>query len=234
MRWQEAGGILADVIDNRERPRRKYDFDEFNAASLARFLETVPRPGTCWTGTKLNGENMISFPSSIDAEQMKCPQGCTAGSMRSLCSISRSMVWVPPLFLVLDMLQREWAAYPERFRELPEGEDTAFLERRVSRVPVNASCPYCGLVEEGLQLLSDLGRPGSSYRPVDKDVDAYNAEALQAFAPLEEEDVWKKYESTRVALMEALSHLPVTVYEHKQVQDWLKLDVIEHYFEHAV
>ena len=31
-----------------------------------------------------------------------------------------------------------------------------------------------------------------------------------------------------------LMNLPVEVFEHKQVQDWLKSNVIEHYFDHAV
>ncbi len=228
--WEEAAGILRDVIDNRERPRRKYDFDEFNAASLARFQDTPEADLLDWYETQRR--DMISFVSSIDAEQMKIRRVYGWLDAVTLLHLKEHGVGAP-LFLVLDMLQREWAAYLERFRELPEGEQTTFLEKQGFPRFRDVVAHIVAWWEEGLQLIDSVVQD-PSYRPVDKDVDVYNAEALQAFAPLEEEDVWKKYESTRAALIEALSHLPVTVYEHKQVQDWLKSDVIEHYFEHAV
>src|SRR5512143_1756683 len=38
--WEEARGIIRDTLDQQEHPRRRYDFDEFNAQSLRRFRDT--------------------------------------------------------------------------------------------------------------------------------------------------------------------------------------------------
>jgi hypothetical protein len=228
--WEEAQGIILDTIAGRERPRRKYDFDEFNAASVARFRDTPDADLLDWYETRRR--EMISMVSSIDAEQMKIRRVHGWLDAVTLLHLKEHGVGAP-LFLVLDMLKREWAAYPGLFRELAEGERSAFLEKQGFSRLRDVAAHVVGCWEEGLRLIDSVARD-PSYRPVDKDADAFTAGVLASFAPLEEADIWKKYESTRAALIEALSHLPVKVYEHKLVQDWLKSDVIEHYFDHAV
>ena len=62
----------------------------------------------------------------------------------------------------------------------------------------------------------------------------FNADLVELFGTLDEADVWKKYESTRQALIELVINLPEETYEHTEVQAWLRSDVIEHYFDHAM
>jgi hypothetical protein len=46
--------------------------------------------------------------------------------------------------------------------------------------------------------------------------------------------VWLRFETTRQSLIEFVTDLPEETLHHKDVQAWLRADVIEHYFEHAV
>ena len=57
---------------------------------------------------------------------------------------------------------------------------------------------------------------------------------MELFGTLDEVEVWKKYELTRAALIELVINLPDETYDHKEVQAWIKSDVIEHYFDHAL
>ncbi len=228
--WEEAEGIIRDALEKRERPRRKYDFDEFNAASLARFRDTSEAELLDWYESQR--QRMISLVSSIDAEHMKNRRVHGWLDAVTLFHLKEHGVGAP-LFLVLDMLQREWAAYPERFRALSEEQQKMFLEKQGFPRFRDLLAHIVAWWEEGLQLIDSVAKD-PSYKMMDIDIDAYNARVLEMFNPLEESDVWKRYEATRSALIELLINLPAEVYEHKQVQDWLKSDVIEHYFDHAV
>ncbi len=228
--WEEAEGIIRDALEKRERPRRKYNFDEFNAASLARFHDTPDAEFFDWY--EAQRQRMIALVSSIDAEQMKMRRVHGWLDAVVLFHLKEHGVGAP-LFLVLDMLQREWAAYPERFHSLSEEEKKAFLQKQGFPRFRDLLAHIVAWWEEGLQLIDSVTKD-PSYKMPDMDVDAYNARALEMFAALDEADVWKRYEAARAALIELLINLPVDVYEHKQVQDWLKSDVIEHYFDHSI
>ncbi len=228
--WEEAEGIIRDTLEKRERPRRKYDFDEFNAASIARFRDTPDDEFLRWY--EAQRERMISLVSSIDAEQMKMRRVHGWLDAVTLFHLKEHGIGAP-LFLVLDMLQREWAAYPERFRALPEDEQKRFLLKQGFPRFRDLLAHIVAWWEEGLQLIDSVAKD-PSYKMPDKNIDAYNAQVVEMFGALDEADIGKRYEATRAALIELLINLPLEVYEHKQVQAWLKSDAIEHYFDHAV
>jgi len=46
--WEEAEGVIRDMLEKRQRPSRKYDFDEFNAAALKRFKDTSHEELLAW------------------------------------------------------------------------------------------------------------------------------------------------------------------------------------------
>ncbi len=227
--WEEAEGIIRDTLENRERPSRRYDFDEFNAASLARFRGTSEADLLDWYETERR--RMIALVSSINEEQMKNRRVHGWLDAVTLMHLKEHGVGAP-LFLVLDMLQREWAGYPDRIRGLPEEKQNAFLEKQGFARPRDLIAHLVAWWEEGLQLIDSVAKD-PSYRPVEKDTDTYNAQAVEAFGTLDEVDVWKRYEATREALIELIMNVPPQVYERKLVQDCLKADVINHYFDHA-
>ncbi len=228
--WEEAEGIIRDALENRERPRRKYDFDEFNAASLARFRDTPDAEFFDWY--EAQRQRMLALVTSVDSEQMKMRR--VHGWLDAVILLHLKEHGIgAPLFLVLDMLQREWAAYPERFHGLPEEGRKAFLQKQGFPRFRDLLAHIVAWWEEGLQLIDSVAKD-PSYTMPDMDVDADNARALEMFGALDEADVWKRFEAARAALIELLINLPVDVYEHKQVQDWLRSDVIKHYFDHSM
>ena len=73
-----------------------------------------------------------------------------------------------------------------------------------------------------------------AYRAPEKDNDAFNAELAKLYGAWDEAAVLKRYEQRRLALIELVINLPDETYDHKEVQAWIKSDVIDHYFEHAI
>ncbi len=228
--WEEAEGIIRDAIAQVERPRRKYDFDEFNAASLARFKDTSEADLLQWY--EAQRQRMIALVTSINPEQMKLRRVHGWLDAVTLFHLKEHGIGAP-LFLVLDMLQREWVLYPESFRSLSEEKQKAFLERQGFPRFRDLIAHVAAWWDKGIQVIDAVAKD-PSFQMGDIDVDAFNAQALEMFAPLVEAEVWKKYESTRMALLELLINLPSEVYEHREVQAWVRSDVIEHYFDHAL
>lgn len=228
--WEEAEGILRDALEKHERPRRKYDFDEFNAASLRRFRDTSEADLLRWYESQR--VQMVSLVSSIDPEQMKLRRVHGWLDAVTLFHLKEHGVGAPR-FLILDMLQREWVSYPERFRALSDAEQKAFLERQGFPRFRDLAVHVAAWWDQGIRLIDAVAKD-PSHQMGEIDVDAFNARALQTYDPLDEAAVWKQYESTRAALVELLINLPAEVYDNREVQAWLRSDVIEHYFDHAV
>ena len=228
--WEEADGIIRDALNQVERPRRKYDFDEFNAASLRRFQGTSEADLLKWYESQRR--QMAALVSSIEAEKMKIRRVHGWLDAVTLFHLKEHGVGAPR-FLILDMLQREWVAYPEHFHSLPEEKQKAFLESQGFPRFRDLVAHIAGWWDQGIQLIDAVAKD-PSHQMGDIDVDAFNARVLKMYDPLAETDVWKKYESTRAALIELLINLPQDVYEHREVQAWIRSDVIEHYFDHAI
>ena len=228
--WEEARGIIEDTLNKVERPRRKYDFDEFNAASLKRFKDTPEAEFMAWY--EAERQKMISLVSSLDAEQLKIRRVHGWLDAVTLFHLKEHGIGAPR-FLVLDMLQREWVQYPDRFRGLGDDEQKAFLEKQGYARFRDLIAHVIGWWEDILQV-ADAVAKDPAYHASSRDVDAYNASLVEMYGELDEPEMWKKYETTRLALVELVINLPDEIYNQLEVQDWLKSDVIEHYFDHAV
>ncbi|SRR5581483_2206460 len=228
--WEEAEGIIRDTIDNRDRPARKYDFDEFNAASLARFKSTPEADLLTWYESQL--KHMTALVSSLSDEQMKIRRvyGWLNGV---ILEHLKEHGFTAPRFLVLDTLQREWDGYVERFHALPEEKQKAFLEKQGFARFRDVAAHVIAWWEDGLETIHAISKD-PVYQQPDKDTDAFNAQAVETFGKLEEAELRKKFESTRQSLIELVINLPEETFDHKDVQAWLRSDVIDHYFEHAV
>ncbi len=228
--WEEARGIIEDTLNHVERPRRKYDFDTFNAASLERFRNTPDDEFMAWL--EAERQKMIRLVSSLSAEQLKMRRVYGWLDAVTLLHLKEHGVGAPR-FVVLDMLEREWAAYPERFRKLGEAEQKAFLEQQGFARFRDLIAHVIGWWEGILELIDKLAKD-PAYQRQPRGVDAFNAETIELYGQLAEAELWKKYETTRLALIEMAINLPDEVYDRREVQDWLKSDVIAHYFDHAL
>jgi hypothetical protein len=228
--WEEAEAIIRDTIDKRERPSRKYDFDEFNAASLARFKDTSNTDLMAWYESER--QKMAVLVSSLSNEQMKIRRVQSWLNGVVLEHIKEHGVGAPR-FLVLDTLQREWDDYRGRFQKLTEEEQKTFLKKQGFNRFRDAAAHIIAWWEDGLEAIDSISEDLTYHHP-EKDTDTYNAEAVRIFGKLDEAEVWKKFETTRQSLIELAINLPDPIFNHKEVQEWLKSDVIEHYYEHAV
>jgi hypothetical protein len=228
--WEEAEGIIRDALEKRERPSRKYDFDVFNAASLARFKDTSPGDLLAWYESQR--QRMIALVSPLTDEQLQVRRVHGWLDAVLLAHLKEHAVSAPR-FLVLDTLEREWADYIERFQALPEDKQKAFMNKQGFPNFRDLVAHIVAWREDGLAAI-DAVTKDHSFRHPEKDTDAYNAEAVKIFSELDEAEVWKKYETTRQSLMELVINLPEDIYHRKDVQDWLKDDVIDHYYEHAI
>jgi hypothetical protein len=228
--WEEAEGIIRDALENRERPSRKYDFDEFNAASLARFKDTSTQDLLAWV--EAQRQRMIALVSPLTVDQLKIRRvhgwldAVLLGHLKEHCVAA-------PRFLVLDTLEREWGAALESFQALPQEQQKVFIDKQGFARPRDLVAHIIAWWEDGLKAIDAITKD-LSYRHPEKDTDGYNAEAVKIFSELDEAEVWKKYESTRQSLIELVINLPEDIYNRKDVQEWLKADVIEHYYEHAM
>ena len=228
--WEEAEGIIRDTLEKRERPSHKYDFDEFNAAALKRFKDTSREELLAWY--EAQRQRMTSLVSSVTDEQMKIRRVYGWLNAVLLGHLKEHTVGAPR-FLVLDTLQREWGDYTERFNALPEEKQKAFLEKQGFARFRDLVAHIIAWWEDGLEAIDALTKDLAYHHP-EKNTDAYNAEAVRIFGELDEAEIWKKFESTRQSLIEMAINLPEDIFNHKDVQDWLRADVIEHYYEHAV
>jgi hypothetical protein len=227
--WEEAEGIVRDAIGKRERPSRKYDFDEFNAASLARFKDTPAADLLAWYESQR--QKMIGLVSSLTDEQMKIRRVYTWLNGVTLEHIKEHGLGAAR-FLVLDTLQREWDGYTGRFLSLTEEKQKAYLQKQGFTRFRDVAAHIIAWWEDGLEAIDSVSKDLAYHHP-EKNVDAYNAEAVRIFGKLEEAEVWKKFESTRQSLIELVINLPEAIFSHKVVQEWLRADVIDHYYEHA-
>jgi hypothetical protein len=228
--WEEARGIIEDTLNGVQRPPRKYDFDQFNAASLQRFRDIGGDEFMGWF--EAERQKMIGLVSSLTPEQLKLRRVYGWLDAVTLFHLKEHGVGAPR-FVVLDMLQREWLAYPERFRSLGEQEQSKVLQQQGFARFRDVIAHVIGWWEGILELADNLAKD-PAYQRQPRDVDTYNAELVELYGQLDEAELWKKYEATRSALVEMVINLPDEVYDRREVQEWLRSDVIAHYFDHAV
>ena len=175
---------------------------------------------------------MFELVSSLTDEQLKMRRVSTWLNGVILEHIKEHGVGAPR-FLVLDTLQREWDGYTARFQSLTDEKQKAFLQERGFTRFRDTVAHIIAWWEDGLEAIDSLTKDTTYHHPA-KDTDAFNAEAVRIFGNLAEAEVWKKFESTRQSLIELVINLPEAIYSHKEVQEWLKADVIEHYYEHGL
>ncbi len=226
--WEEGEGIIRETLEHGEGPARKYDLDAFNAASLAR-VRDMPA-AEFFARYESERQQLIGLVSALTPEQMKIRRVSGWLDADILEHLKEHGVDAPR-FLVLDMLQREWAECVPRFNALTAAQRAAFLQKQgYARFRDLAAHVIAGW-QEGIRVLqssSDEAVYGS------QDDDTFNANAVERFGKLEEPEVFAEYEHCRTTLMRLVETLPDETYSKRNVQEWLRADVLAHYYEHAL
>jgi hypothetical protein len=136
-------------------------------------------------------------------------------------------------FLITDMLENEWAEYIEDFNRLDDEKQKEFLVKQGFESFHNLLAHVVGWWEEGARIIRGILH-SPSFTWESHDVDAFNAELTKKFSEWSDEDLFKHYETVRLAMLELVAHLPDDAFSHEDIEGWLKDDVVVHYDEHPL
>ncbi|MFH1184084.1 MAG: DinB family protein [Chloroflexota bacterium] len=226
--WEEARGIIAETIKRGDGPARKYDFGEFNAAALQRFRDTPEAELMAWYESER--QQMVALVTSLTDEQMRVRRICSWLDGVVLERLKEHAIHAPR-FLMVDMLQREWGDYVARFNALNAEKQAEFLKQQGFERFRDVMAHNIAWWEQGIAVVE----ASSSGNQVEaEDIDAFNAEAVARFGQLEETQVLQQFDDTRLTLASLMDMLPDEVLGKPTVQSWLRADVLDHYYEHAI
>jgi len=228
--WEEGMRIIRAIAEDRSFERRKYDFDVFNAEAVSRY------------GSWDEAEFMAHFENTRQKMEsdLKSMNDAVFNNRRVKAWIravvihhAREHLVTITRFLITDMLENEWAEYIEDFNRLDDEKQKEFLVKQGFESFHNLLAHVVGWWEEGSRIIRGI-LDSPSFTWESHDVDAFNAELTKKFSEWSDEDLFKHYETVRLAMLELTSNLPPDAFLNKDIEGWLKDDVVEHYDEHTV
>lgn len=228
--WEEGMSVILAIAQERPFERKRYDFDLFNAEAVVRY-----KP---WD----ENEFMTHF------ERTRQKMGADLKSMSEAVFENRRVrAWLKAVilnharehlaalsgFLVLDMLENDWATYIEDFHRLEPEKQQEYLAKQGFHTLHDLLAHIIGWWEEGARIIRGiLDSPSFTWQ--DPDVDAFNVELTQKFSSWSDDDLFRHYESLRLALIDLVERLPQDAFFNKDIEGWLADDVVRHYDEHPI
>ena len=228
--WEEGMGIILAIAEERPFERKKYDFDVFNAEAVARYKTWDEAKFMAhFEGTRQKMESDLKSMNEAVFENRRVKAWLRAvvthHAREHLVTVSR--------FLVTDLLENEWAEYIEDFNRLDDEKKSEFLSKQGFESFHDLLAHIIGWWEEGSRVIRGiLDSPGFTWES--QDVDAFNAELTKKFLGWSDDDLFKHFESVRLAMLELTAGLPEDAFLNKDIEGWLKDDVVVHYDEHPV
>lgn len=228
--WEEGMEIIHAVVQEREFERKKYDFDVFNAEAVARYKPWDEAEFmTHFERTRRQMEADLKSMNDAAFEHRRVKawlRGIVFSHAREhLVTVSR--------FQTISILENEWAEYIENFSKLDTEKQKEFLAKQGFGSFHDLLAHIVGWWEEGARIISGiLASPGFTW--VEHDTDQFNAELTKKYTSWTDDDLFKHYETVRLALIELVATLPDDAFLNKDIEGWLAADVIEHYDEHPL
>lgn len=228
--WDEGMGIILAIAQEREYERRKYDFDVFNAEAVAKyqaideaaFLDQFEK-----TRQKMEADLRSMNEAVFENRRVKIwLHGIIFHHAREhLVALSR--------FMVSDMLENDWATYIADFNRLDADKQKEFLSKQGFETFHDMLAHVIGWWEEGARIISGI-LDSPSFTWESHDTDAFNLELTQKYSTWSDEDLFKHYETVRLAMLELVADLPDDAFLNKDIEGWLKDDVVAHYDDHPI
>jgi hypothetical protein len=228
--WEEGMGIILAIAENREYERRKYDFDVFNAEAVAKYKTWDEREFMSHfekTRQKMGADLKSMNEAAYENRRVKTwLHGIIFHHAREhLVALSR--------FIVVDILENEWATYIEDFNRLDEEKKKEFLSKQGFETFHDLVAHVIGWWEEGARIITGiLDSPGFTW--TDPETDKFNIELTKKFSSWSDEDLFKHYEVVRSALLDLTADLPDDAFLNKDIEGWLAADVVGHYDGHPI
>jgi rhodanese-related sulfurtransferase len=225
--WEEAMPVILAVAEGREFERKKYDFDAFNAAAVAKYKD--------WQ----EGEFLSHF------ETTRRKAAVDLGSMDEAAWENRRVrAWVDAVFihharehlvalgrfLALDTLENEWGVYLGNFNRLED--PAAFLKKQGFDSLHDLLAHILGWWREGRRVIKGrLKDPAFTWQ--EHDTDAFNAELVVQYRGTADPALHASFEAERKALIELVDGLPESAFIDRDIENRLAAEVIGHFDDHA-
>jgi hypothetical protein len=134
---------------------------------------------------------------------------------------------------VLNILQGDWAAYVQQFRRLsPEAQSTFLVKQGYARF-ADLLAHIIAWWEVGYHTIGKyISDPG--FRPIEYDVDAFNAKAVAKVGELDEDDVIDSFEKKRSFLIYFVETLPDTAFQNEKVVNQFNMELVGHLRDHKI
>lgn len=228
--WEEGMGIILAIAEEREYERKKYDFDIFNAEAVAKYKswdEAAFLAHFEKTRQKMAADLRSMKEAAFENRRVRAwLNGIIFGHAREhLVALSR--------FLVIDMLENSWATYIADFHALDDEKKKEFLSKQGYTSFHDLLAHVVGWWEEGARIITGI-MDSPSFEWESHDVDAFNKELTVKFSAWSDEDLFAHYETVRLAMIDLVDELPENAFMNKDIEGWLKDDVVEHYDDHPI
>ena len=227
--WEEGMTIIMAISEGLEFERKKYDFDAFNAEAVAKYA----------------GWDEAEFMAHVEKTRQKTEADIKSVN-EAVFENRRVRVWADGIFihharehlvvlsrfLALDLLQNEWAEYVESFNALDDEQKKEFLAKQGFENFHDLLAHIIGWWEEGARIISGiLNAP--NFTRTSRDTDAFNVELTKKYASWSDGDLFKHFESVRLAMLDLTASLPDDAFKNADIEGWLNDDVVGHYDEHS-
>ena len=227
--WEEGMTIIMAISEGLEFERKKYDFDAFNAEAVAKYA----------------GWDEAEFMAHVEKTRQKTEADIKSVN-EAVFENRRVRVWADGIFihharehlvvlsrfLALDLLQNEWAEYVESFNALDDEQKKEFLAKQGFENFHDLLAHIIGWWEEGARIISGiLNAPNFAW--TSRDTDAFNVELTKKYASWSDGDLFKHFESVRLAMLDLTASLPDDAFKNADIEGWLNDDVVGHYDEHS-
>ena len=134
---------------------------------------------------------------------------------------------------VMQVLQKGWREYVDRFNALSPGAQAAFLKKEEFETFHDLLAHIIGWWEEGLWIITGiLEDPSFTWK--ERDTDAFNRELVKKYRSWSHDDLLLHYENVRESMLDLVAELPEDALTNKDIRDWLYADVIEHLEDHRI
>lgn len=226
--WEDVMPAILAIAENREFERKKYDFDAFNAAAVAKYKD--------WD----EAEFLAHFERTRQkaAEDLRSVNEAAFDDKRIRGRINgifihhaREHLVTLSKFLTLDTLEHEWGIYIAEFDAYEKKEE--FLKKQGVERFGDLLAHAVAWWDEGMKAVQGaLQDPAFVYTgPADTDV--FNAEIVAKYRGTSEEELRALFEQKRLEIIELVRSLPDSAFENPTIEEWLAADVVEHYDEHT-
>jgi hypothetical protein len=228
--WEEGMEIILAIAEGREYERKKYDFDVFNAEAVARYAvwdeaELLAR----FEQTRLKAIDELKSMNEAAWENRRLRNWVNGifieHAREHLVALSR--------FLLVDILQNEWATYVEDFNRLEEEKKNEFTSKQGLGNFHDMLAHIIGWWEESARIINGiLNEPNFTW--LDPQVDAFNLELIKKYSTWSHDDLLKHYEATRTAMIDLATRIPDDAFLNPNIESWLVSDVVHHYDDHVI